>query len=47
MHICKILLEQVDSVMNALFFCVARKNFLLRHAVIFSMQCACRGVKEI
>ena len=31
--------------MSAIFFCVARKIFLLRHAVIFSMPCAWRGVK--
>ena len=37
--------EQVDLVMNALFFCVARKIFLLRHAVIFPLPCAWRGVK--
>jgi hypothetical protein len=45
--ICKKLSEQVDLAMNALFFCVARKIFLLRHAVIFSMPCTRRGVKEI
>jgi hypothetical protein len=33
--------------MNAIFFCVARKIFLPRHAVIFSMPCTRRGVKEI
>ena len=44
--ICKILLEQVDLVMNAIFFCVARKIFLPRHPVIFSMQCACRECKR-
>ena len=31
--------------MNALFFCVARKIFLLPHAVIFPLPCAWRGVK--
>ena len=31
--------------MNDLFFCVARENLPLRHAVIFSMPCAWRGVK--
>ena len=44
---CKILLEKGDSVMSAIFFCVARKFLPLRHAVIFSMPCAWRGVKEI
>ena len=47
LHICKNLLEYLDLVMNAIFFCVARKIFLLRHAVIFSMPCTRRGVKEI
>ena len=32
--------------MNDLFFCVARKIFLLRHGVKFSMPCAWRGVKN-
>jgi hypothetical protein len=45
--ICKILLEQVDLVMNAIFFCVARENLRPRHGVIFSMPCTRRGVKEI
>ena len=43
----EILLEKGDSVMSAIFFCVARKIFLPRHAVIFSMPRAWRGVKEI
>jgi hypothetical protein len=40
-------LEQVDLVMNALFFCVARKFLPLRHGVIFSMPRTRSGVKEI
>ena len=38
-------MERPDSVMNALFFCVARENLRPRHGVIFSMPCAWRGVK--
>ena len=45
--ICKKLLEYGDSVMSALFFCVARKFLPLRHAVIFPMPRVWRGVKEI
>ena len=29
-----------------MFFCVARENLRPRHAEIFSMPCACRGVKD-
>ena len=29
-----------------MFFCVARENLRPRHAEIFSMPCACRGVKN-
>ena len=41
------LLEKGDLVINAIFFCVARKIFLPRHPVIFSMPRTRRGVKEI
>ena len=39
-------MERGDSVMNALFFCVAREKIRPRHAVKFSMPCAWRGVKN-
>ena len=42
---CKILLERACFSKIAVFFCVARENLRPRHAVNFSMPCACRGVK--
>ena len=45
--ICKILLESWFFLAGALDFFFARENLPLRHAVNFSMPCACRGVKEI
>jgi len=44
---CKILLKRPNLSENTLYFCVARENFLPRHAVNFPMPCAWRGVKEI
>ena len=41
----KILLEHTYLSKIALYICVARENLPLRHAVIFSMPCAWRGVK--
>lgn len=38
--ICKNLLLSSLSVFGVSVFCVARKNFLPRHAVCFSMPCA-------
>ena len=43
---CKILLEYSHLSGIAVFFCVARENLRPRHAEIFSMPCAWRGVKE-
>ena len=43
---CKILLERACLSKAAVFFCVARENLRPRHAVIFSMPCAWRGVKN-
>ena len=43
---CKILLERACLFKTAVFFCVAREKIRPRHAVIFSMPCAWRGVKE-
>ena len=43
--LCKNLLERACLSGIAVFFCVARENLRPRHAVIFSMPCAWRGVK--
>ena len=45
--ICKYLLESWDSAGLRFIFFLWRKNFLPRHAEIFSLPCAWRGVKEI